>query len=281
MIREIGYELLKMGHQKKNYIPLAGYILFVILCYIACVTAFDAIIKSIVAYGLEREEAAKYLDGIFFARMVQVPTLIVLMPIVMATLGGDCVAGEMQEGSLKLCLTRPRSRWRVIFCKFVAVYLAGLIYCMLFAVGGLVIGYCLFGLAPAQVVVLPARFFGAPVEIMSNWEVIIRYFAVAIYFSFSLMILGGMALLFSVIFNRMSAATIAVITLYFVSYIIAEMPFAVALRPIMMSEILSNAYIIFITPLPIYKLIINLATQGLYVCVMLLAAVIHFNNKDI
>ena len=35
MIREIGYELLKMSSHKKSYIPIAGYMLFLVLCYIA------------------------------------------------------------------------------------------------------------------------------------------------------------------------------------------------------------------------------------------------------
>ena len=94
MIRSIRFELVKMGCQKKNYIPLVGYLFFIILCYIGFRTSSHSLAKLLDGFEQNRAEAANYLDGFFFARIVLVPTFIVLMPIVMAALGGDCVAGE-------------------------------------------------------------------------------------------------------------------------------------------------------------------------------------------
>ena len=39
MIRDIYYELIKMCNQKKNYITLGGYGLFLVLCYVAFSTS--------------------------------------------------------------------------------------------------------------------------------------------------------------------------------------------------------------------------------------------------
>lgn len=112
--RDIYHELLKMSSQKKNYIAFAGYLLFVVLCSIAFVTSTDALSAMLGTVEMNRENAARYLDGFFFARMLLVPTFIILMPLVMAALGGDCIAGESQENSLKLYMTRPRSRTRLV-----------------------------------------------------------------------------------------------------------------------------------------------------------------------
>ena len=46
MLREIGYELLKMSSQKKSYIPFAGYLLFLVLCYIAFCNSTDSLAAS-------------------------------------------------------------------------------------------------------------------------------------------------------------------------------------------------------------------------------------------
>lgn len=281
LVRETAYELYKMGSQKRNYIPVAGYLLFVLLCYLSCRTSFGAMTTRLTDFGLSEAEAAKYLDGFFFARIVLIPTFIVLMPIVMAALGGDCVAGEMQEGSLRLCLVRPRSRTGVIVSKFLAVYVSGLVYSVFFAAAGLLVGYLLFGLAPAQAMMIPARMFGYTLDIMTNGEALFRYLLSTLYFSFSLMTLGAMALFFSVVFDRMSSASIAVVTLYFVSYVVAELPFAEALRPYLISEIMNNNYIFYLTPMPLGKLLINLAVLGIYIFGFLLMAIIHFNCKDI
>ena len=232
-------------------------------------------------FNANKSEAAKYLDGFFFARIVLVPTFIVLMPIVMAVLAGDCVAGEMQDGSLKLYMTRPRSRNRLIMTKFAAVYTAGFLYSLCFSVCGFVIGYLLFGMAPAQVLLMPGRVFGSTVSVMTNSEAFIRYCCASLYFSFSLMTLGSMALFFSTIFNRMSSAAIAVITLYFVSYVVAALPFSGALRPWLISEIMNNAFLFWLTPVPMSKLYINLATLMLYICSFLWAAIAFFSWKDI
>ena len=217
MIREIGYELLRMSSQKKNYIPIAGYLFFIGLCYIACRTSAKVIAGHISTFGIPPEEAIKYLDGLCFARIVLIPTFIVLMPLVMATLGGDCVAGEMQEGSLALYMTRSRSRTFVILQKFAAIYIAGFIYSIFFACASIIIGIMLFGLAPTQIMLLSGRTFGDNMAIMSNGESLVRYAMAVLYFSFSLMTLGSMALFFSTVFNRMSSAAIAVLTFYFVS----------------------------------------------------------------
>ena len=274
MLREIAYELLKMSSQKKSYIPFAGYLLFLILCYIAFCNSTDSLAGMLSGFELNRAEAAKYLDGFFFARILLGPTFIILMPIVMAALGGDCVAGEIQEGSLKLYLSRSRSRTRVILNKFIAIYGAGLLYSVIFSCTGFLAGWALFGMAPVQVLLVPGKVFGSTVAVMSNSDAVIRYFL-------TLMTMGALALFFSTLFNRMSSAAIAVITIYFVSYVIISLPFGEWLRPWLISEIMNNGFLFWLTPVPMGKLLINLATLGLYISSFLVAAVITFNCKDI
>lgn len=281
MIRPIWHELIKMVHQKKNFIPLAGYILFILLCYTACVTSRHVVIRIFVKFGMTSAEAGRYLDGLFFARLVLLPTFLVLMPIVMAALGGDCVAGEMQDGSLKLYLARPRSRTGIILRKFIAIYLAGFIYSVIFACGGIAAGIWLFDLAPVQLVLLPDRLFGSTIVVMSNGESLISYVCASLYFSFSLMTLGAMSLWLSTIFNRMSSAVVAVVTLYFISYVVGSMPLATAIKPWLISEIMNNAFVFYLDPIPWGRLIVNLASLALYISCFLLAAVINFNYKDI
>ena len=73
MLREIGYELLKMSSHKKSYIPIAGYILFFVLCYIAFRNSTGALASLLRGFELDRNAAAKYLDGFFFSRILLFP----------------------------------------------------------------------------------------------------------------------------------------------------------------------------------------------------------------
>jgi hypothetical protein len=91
------------------------------------------------------------------------------------------------------------------------------------------------------------------------------------------------AIFLSTWFNRMTTATIVAITVYFVSYIVAALPFAEPIKPFMISEIMGNgsAFMFWMTHIPLIKLIENLAVLGCYICGFLTLAVINFNCKDI
>ena len=191
MLRSLCHELVKLRIQKKNYVMLGGHLLFLGLCYLAFRSAQGNFFRRFdKTMNFHVEDLTSYLDGLFFARIAMVPTFIVLMPIVVATLAGDCVAGEMQEGSLKLYVSRPRSRSRIILSKFFAVYLATLLYCLYFAALNIAIGVLVLNISPTQLVMLTDRVFGTDVVIMGVRGALLRYFAATVYFSFSLTALG-------------------------------------------------------------------------------------------
>ena len=282
MLRSLCHELVKLRIQKKNYVMLGGHLLFLGLCYLAFRSAQGNFFRRFdKTMNFHVEDLTSYLDGLFFARIAMVPTFIVLMPIVVATLAGDCVAGEMQEGSLKLYVSRPRSRSRIILSKFFAVYLATLLYCLYFAVLNIAIGVLVLNISPTQLVMLTDRVFGTDVVIMGVRGALLRYFAATVYFSFSLTALGAITLFFSTVFNRMSAATVTVISFYFVSYVIAALPFSESIRPYLLSEIMNNSFLLWLSPLPVNKLLVNLSTLSLYAVGFLLLATLMFNYKDL
>lgn len=282
MLRSLGYELVKLRVQKKNYVMLAGHILFLTLCYLAFRSTRGGIFHRFdKTMNFHIADLNSYLDGLFFARVAMVPTFIVLMPIVVATLAGDCVAGEMQEGNLKLYVSRPRSRNRILMSKFFAVYVATLLYCLYFAAVNLLIGVLIFGVSHTQLVMLVDDVFGTDVVIMGIPAALMRYFASTIYFSFSLTALGAITLFFSTIFNRMSAATVSVISLYFVCYVIGALPFSDTVRPYLLSEVMNNSFLLWLSPLPLNKLLANLSTLSLYLVSFLLMATLTFNYKDL
>ncbi|AVM43278.1 ABC transporter permease subunit [Victivallaceae bacterium BBE-744-WT-12] len=282
MLRSLCHELVKLRIQKKNYVMLGGHLLFLGLCYLAFRSAQGNFFRRFdKTMNFHVEDLTSYLDGLFFARIAMVPTFIVLMPIVVATLAGDCVAGEMQEGSLKLYVSRPRSRSRIILSKFFAVYLATLLYCLYFAALNIAIGVLVLNISPTQLVMLTDRVFGTDVVIMGVRGALLRYFAATVYFSFSLTALGAITLFFSTVFNRMSAATVTVISFYFVSYVIAALPFSESIRPYLLSEVMNNSFLLWLSPLPVNKLLVNLSTLSLYTVGFLLLATLMFNYKDL
>ncbi len=290
MWRSVCYELLKFRTQKKNYVMLFGHLGFLALCYLAYRSnkstrgLLHELQKAFPDSGLA-EFLNSCFDGPFFARLVIIPTFIILMPIVVATIAGDTVAGEMQDGSMKLYLARPRERWKVIVSKFLATYLVTMAYTFYFAIATLLVAVLLRGWSPSQVICTWGLTGGDAITfaIMEEPEALIRYFGMALYFSFSLMTLGSITLFFSTLFNRMTAATVVAMTIYFVSYIVALLPFSEVIRPYMLSEIIGSgtSNMFWMPAIPWQKVFSNIAVLGMYITGALTFSIINFNVKNI
>src|SRR5947208_12140459 len=68
--------------------------------------------------------AQEYVSALTVAVVMLVPQVILLMPLYAALVGGDLVAKEAEDGTLRMILSRPISRFRLLLVKS----LAGLIF---------------------------------------------------------------------------------------------------------------------------------------------------------
>ena len=95
------------------------------------------------------------------------------------------------------------------------------------------------------------------------------------------MALGCITLFMSTLFNRMTTATVAGITIYFVCYIVSAMPFGEEIRPYLLSTVINSVSIFWMERIPMGKLIDNISMIGLYICVFSGLSLASFTLKDI
>mgnify|MGYP001007745390 CR=1 FL=1 len=280
----IGYELLKIKSQKRNFVILAGHLLFVaIIWYLSSrkqtgdmfLRRFDALSD----FGLP--DVASMFDGLFLSRLLLVPSFLLIMPIAVCTLCGDIIAGEAQDGSLKLYLARSRSRSNVFCAKFIAAFLVNLAYSLYFGLFGIILGIIVRGVNRVQLIFLIDDLLGNSLMLTSVADALLRYGACILYFSFSLMALGAIALFFSVIFERMTTATVAAITLHFVSYAINALPIAEPIRPYLLVNMINNGAVLWMVNIPWQHLAVNLASLTGYIILFAGGGLVLFNLKDI
>src|SRR6058998_3615328 len=69
--------------------------------------------------------AQDYVSALTVAVVMLIPQVVLLMPLYAALVGGDLVAKEAEDGTLRMILSRPISRWRLLFVK----WLAGVAFC--------------------------------------------------------------------------------------------------------------------------------------------------------
>lgn len=61
-----------------------------------------------------------YISALTVALIMLLPQIVLLIPLYTGLIGGDLVAKEAEDGTLRMILCRPISRWRLLFVKWVA-----------------------------------------------------------------------------------------------------------------------------------------------------------------
>ncbi len=283
MLRYIKHEMTKLIFQKKNYVVIAGHLFLLLLCYIGFKTSKLHFLER----GLRRSsefnigDVMQYVDGFFFARAAMIPTFLIIFPIFICTIAGDIIAGEVQDGSLKLYASRSKSRFEIMFSKICAIFFFSLIYAAYFAIANFIIGMIFFGKPGTQLVYMHDLGIDTTLVIMSFKQALISYTYSIAYFSLAIMALGTITIMFSSIFNRMTSATVSGITVYFVCYIVGQLPFASEIRPYLLSSAINGTTIFWMERIPTGRLVDNLCLLGLYIAVFAGASLFTFNLKDI
>src|SRR6267142_4308872 len=64
--------------------------------------------------------AQDYVSALTVAVLMLLPQVLLLMPLYAALVGGDLVAKETEDGTLRMILSRPVSRFQLLFAKWSA-----------------------------------------------------------------------------------------------------------------------------------------------------------------
>lgn len=194
-------ELRKLFAQRKNYVVFGGLLLIIVLM-MASLHSRDLTHYQDKIMWDAGTSLAKMLDGMYFSRLILLPMNLMVLPIFICTVAGDLVAGELQEGSLKLYAARPRSRFSILFCRILAMIVFTSIVCFVCSVISLLVGVVFYGWPDVQLILLKREIVGADFVILSAKQASERMVLNGIYRIFSLFALGSVTLFFSCIFKR-------------------------------------------------------------------------------
>lgn len=137
------------------------------------------------------------------------------LPMVIAVVSGDSVAGEASHGTIRNLLVVPTGRTRLLLVKYAGVAAYALACIGVIVVSGLITGWILF---PAGDVVLLS---GAPVGLA---EALGRAGLVVLYMAAMLATLGAIGLFFSTLTEMPMGAMAATVTVAVVSQILDAIP---------------------------------------------------------
>ena len=188
---------------------------------------------------------SEYVSALTVALIMLIPQIVMLMPLYTALVGGDLVAKEAEDGTLRMILCRPISRFRLLTAKWVA----GVIFS---AVLVLVLGATALGLARCwfpwrgMFVFAPGMVFNA----LSAGEGLKLYLYCHLFLTVNASVILGLAFMFSCFNMKPSAATILALSFLFVSMVMENIPFFESYENFFITHHFKCWLMIFQNPIP-------------------------------
>jgi ABC-2 type transport system permease protein len=163
-------------------------------------------------------------NGLFVALSALTLELGLFLPLGVAVISGDSIAGEANIGTLRYVLTVPVQRLRLLAVKYVAIVIFSLAATFTVTLTGLVMGFALFG--------------GGRVTLLSGTQVgltegLLRVLLVSVYVGLCLASLGAVGLFISTLTEQPIGAMIATVVFSTASFILDTIPQVSWLHPVL------------------------------------------------
>ncbi|HYM94631.1 MAG TPA: ABC transporter permease subunit [Chitinophagaceae bacterium] len=214
-------ELLKIFKRPRTYIAFGAIAAIVFLVQIALKfdgkSYVDLLLNNLTgSFDFSDEFKSKLLNG-YLICFVILTTLLIQMPLLVALIAGDSIAGEANMGTLRLSLTKPVSRRQFMLVKFFASVIYTLVLLIWMAILALFGSMLIFG--TNDMVVLRS----GGIEQIPAFDVLWRYAAAFGYAAVALTTVSALAFLLSVFAENSIGPIIATMSIVVVFTILSEM----------------------------------------------------------
>ena len=241
-------ELWKLFGKKRTYIGFGAFLLAqtAMLCAFKFTRWQSDMERLLSGNGYL---ATEFISALTVAVVMIMPQIILLMPLYVSLVGGDLVAKESEDGTLRMILARPISRVRLLFVKWVA----GVIFA---AVLVTVLGVTALGLArlffPWQglFVFVPGQAF----SVLSAHEGFFRYLFAHVFLVVNASTVLSIAFMFSCFNMKPAAATILALSYLFVNLVMEGIPFFDRYENWLITHHFRCWLMVFRDPIPIWQI---------------------------
>jgi ABC-2 type transport system permease protein len=211
-------------------------------------------------------------NGLFVALSALTIELGLFLPLAIAVIAGDSIAGEANVGTLRYLLTVPVARLRLLSVKYAAVVVFAFVATLVVTLTGMVIGLVLFG--------------GGDLTTLSGTQVsfadgFVRVLAVSAYISLCLASLGAVGLFISTLTEQPIAATIATLFFSAASLILDAIPQVAWMHPYLITHHWMAFGDLLRDPVAWSGISHGLYSAAAYGVVFFLAAWARFAGKDV
>jgi ABC-2 type transport system permease protein len=196
------------------------------------------------------------------------------LPLAVAVVAGDSIAGEAQAGTLRYLLARPVGRTRLLVAKLVAVLAFVVVTVVVVAGVGYVIGKTVFDAQPIGGTSVSGTSLTSA-DLYGRTVLAVGYVAV------SMLGVAAFALFFSTLTDSPLGATMGALAVLVTSSLLFTLDAASPIAPYLPTRYWLAFVDLFRDPIQWRDITRGLALQGIYVGVLLGAAWANFTTKDV
>jgi len=268
-------ELWKLFGKKRTYIGFAMFL----LAQNAMLLAFRFTHwQSNVERMLEGNGylASQYVSALTVAVILLIPQIILLMPLYATLVGGDLLAKEAEDGTLRMILCRPISRLRLLGLK----WLAGAIFSasLVLVLGGTALGFARFWFPwQGMFAFVPGIVF----NVLDAATGLKLYLCAHLFLATNATVMLSLAFMFSCFNVKPAAATILALSVLFVSLVMEGIPFLEEYHHWLLQYHFRSWLLVFAQPAPWARIAESQCILLAVVCTTFVIGAAAFQMRDI
>lgn len=270
-------ELFKIFSRSRTYISFAAIGAIVLLIQLAFYVDGDAYVQFMLqALNDTFTINGKILNGYLICYIV-LQTLLIHVPLLIALVAGDMIAGEANMGTLRLLISKPISRSALIMSKFLASTIYTLLLLVWMALLSLVLSIIVFGISDLII------FKSELITILERSDILWRYFAAFGFAAIAMTTVAALALLLSIFAENSIGPIITTMSIIIVLTILTTMdlPLFTAMKPFIFTSHMLGWKGFFDEPVQYGSIIKSGSILLGHIIIFVGAAMVIFNRKDI
>jgi ABC-2 type transport system permease protein len=276
MLSLIIIELKKVFGRRRSYIGFLAILIIVSILQLAMYVEGQTLIDLIVNNLKDTFVFEGNLLNGYFVTFLLMNNLWILMPFLVTFIAGDIVAGESHAGTLRILLTRPVSRVRVITAKYIAT-LSYTFLLVLFLMT-VTLGFSVLVFGTGDLIVLRSTLN------IFNESGVLKLFLGAFGFAFlGMTVVSSLAFLLSVINDNSIGPIIETMAIVIGFTIITNLNFEVfhLIRKCLFTTYISS-WVLFFDYIPdLHKIYLSIIVCFIHILAFFSLALLIFNRKDI
>ncbi len=211
-------------------------------------------------------------NGVFLSFLALTILLTLVLPLAMAVVAGDSIAGEAGAGTLRYLLTVPAGRVRLLTVKYAAVVIFGLAACLLVAAVSLIMGVILFPVGPVTLL------SGTTVPLA---EGLLRLLFVTLYVTAGMAALGAIGLAISTLTEHPIGAIAATLVIAVASEVTDQVAQFAVIHPYLPTHFWLSFDSLLRSPVATGDLLHGLLSFAAYIVIFGSLAWARFTSADV